>query len=140
MTTATATGHSPAVTAVTTFYAALGSGDIPAALARLGDTVTWHEAPGMPYQGPEPYHGAQQVAELVLAPITADIDDLTLTNHEILALGTTVAVLGNYAGTAHHSGRPLTLPYLHVWTVINDHITEFRQYTDTAAYRATLSR
>jgi uncharacterized protein len=139
MTTTAFTSTDPAVSAVHAFYTALGSGDIPAALARLGDTVSWHEAPGMPYQGPEPYHGAQQVAEHVLAPITADVDGLTLTNREILGLGTTVAVLGSYAGTAHRSGRPLTLPYLHVWTVIDDHITEFRQYTDTAAYRATLS-
>lgn len=139
MTTTASTSADPAISAVHTFYAALGSGDIPAALARLGDTVTWHEAPGMPYQGPEPYHGAQQVAEHVLAPITTDIDGLTLTNREVLGLGTTVAVLGSYAGTAHRSGRSLTLPYLHVWTVINDQITEFRQYTNTAAYRATLS-
>jgi ketosteroid isomerase-like protein len=138
MTTMPSTSHSPAVAAVRAFYAALGSGDILAALERLGDTVSWHEAPGMPYQGPEPYHGAQQVAEHVLAPISADVDDLTLTNREILGLGTTVAVLGSYAGTAHRSGQPLSLPYLHVWTVINDHITEFRQYTDTAAYRAIL--
>lgn len=139
MTTTASTSADPAISAVHAFYAALGSGDIPTALARLGDSVTWHEAPGMPYQGPEPYHGAQQVAQHVLAPITTDIDGLTLTNREVLALGTTVAVLGSYAGTAHRSGRPLTLPYLHVWTVIDDHITEFRQYTNTAAYRATLS-
>jgi 2-(1,2-epoxy-1,2-dihydrophenyl)acetyl-CoA isomerase len=138
MTTTASTNDSPAVSAVHAFYAALGSGDIPAALARLGDTVSWHEAPGMPYQGPEPYHGAQQVAEHVLARITADVDGLTLTNREVLGLGTTVAVLGSYAGTAHRSGQPLTLPYLHIWTVIDDRITEFRQYTDTAAYRATL--
>ena len=138
MTAAPSTSHNPAVTTVRAFYAALGSGDILAALARLGDTVSWHEAPGMPYQGPEPYHGAQQVAKHVLAPLTADVDGLTLTNREILGLGTTVAVLGSYAGTARRSGRPLSLPYLHVWTVINDHITEFRQYTDTAAYRAIL--
>ena len=74
MTAAPSTSHNPAVTAVRGFYAALGSGDILAALARLGDTVSWHEAPGMPYQGPEPYHGAQQVAKHVLAPLTADVD------------------------------------------------------------------
>jgi ketosteroid isomerase-like protein len=63
----------------------------------------------------------------LLGPITADIDGLTLTNHEVLGLGTTVAALGTYTGTAHRSGRPLSLPYLHIWTVIDDQITEFRQ-------------
>jgi ketosteroid isomerase-like protein len=66
------------------------------------------------------------------------VDELVLTNREIIGLGTTVACLGAYAGTAHRSRRRLALPYLHVWTVIDDQITEFRQYTDTAAYRAVI--
>ena len=127
---------SPAVDAVKDFYARLAAGDLHAALARLGDTVTWHEAPGMPYEAAEPYRGAQQVAQHVLAPITADVTGLTLTNTQVLGLGTTVAVLGRYTGTSSRSGRPLDLPYLHVWTVRDGIITEFRQYTDTAAYRA----
>ena len=138
MTTTTPAPTSPAASAVLAFYDAIAAGDLPAALDRLGDVVTWYEAPGMPYQGPEPYHGAQQVAENVLARITADIDQLTLTNHQVIELGTTVAVLGSYHGTANRSSRPLALPYLHVWTVIEDRVTEFRQYTDTAAYRAVL--
>lgn len=138
MTTPTPTPISSAASAVLAFYHALAAGDLPAALDRLGDAVTWHEAPGMPYEGPEPYHGAQQVADQVLARITADIDSLALANREILELGSTVAVLGSYNGTATRSGRPLHLPYLHVWTIIDGRITEFRQYTDTAAYRAVL--
>jgi len=98
MSTTPPTSDGLAVGAVLAFYAAVGSGDIPAAPARLGETVSWHAAPGMPYAGPEPYRGAQQVAEHVLGPITADIDGLTLTNHEVLGLGTTVAALGTYKG------------------------------------------
>ena len=138
MTTIGSTSPSPAVQAVEAFYAALAEGDLPTALARLGDSVVWHEAPGMPYQGPEPYHGAQEVAEHVLARITADVDHLALTNREVIGLGATVAVLGSYTGTASRSRRPLNLPYLHVWTVTDGRITEFRQYTDTATYRAIL--
>jgi ketosteroid isomerase-like protein len=129
---------SPVVQTVEAVYAALAGGDLPAALARLGDSVIWHEAPGMPYQGPAPYRGAQDVAEHVLGPITADIDQLTLTNHQVIGLGATVACLGAYTGTARRSGRRLDLPYLHVRTVAGGRITEFRQYTDTAAYRAVL--
>jgi ketosteroid isomerase-like protein len=127
-----------AASVVLAFYEAIAAGDIPAALDRLGDYVTWHEAPGMPYEGDKPYHGAQQVAEHVLARITADIGGLTLTNREVIELGSTVAVLGIYTGTANRSGRPLDLPYLHVWSIAGGRITEFRQYTDTAAYRAVL--
>ena len=128
----------PAVHTVESFYTALADGDLPTALARLGESVVWHEAPGMPYEGPAPYRGAQDVAKHVLGPITADVGQLTLTNREVIALGTTVACLGIYHGTARRSGRQLTLPYLHVWTVTDGRITEFRQFTDTAAYKAIL--
>jgi ketosteroid isomerase-like protein len=138
MTTTRPADLSPAVQDIQAVYAALASGDLPAVLARLGDSVIWHEAPGMPYEGPAPYRGAQDVAEHVLGPITADIDQLTLTNHQVIGLGATVACLGAYTGTARRSGHRLNLPYLHVWTVADGRITEFRQYTDTAAYRAVL--
>jgi uncharacterized protein len=138
VTTSTPAPTGSAASVVLAFYDALAAGDVPAALDRLGDAVTWHEAPGMPYGGAEPYHGAQQVAEQVLARITADIDGLALANREILELGTAVAVLGTYTGTATRSGRLLDLPYLHVWTITDGHVTEFRQYTDTAAYRTVL--
>ena len=138
MTTAHPADSSPAVQAIQAIYAALADGDLPTALGRLGDSVIWHEAPGMPYEGPAPYLGAQDIAGHVLGPITADIDQLTLTNREVIGLGATVACLGAYTGTARRSGRRLDLPYLHVWTVADGRITEFRQYTDTAAYRAIL--
>ena len=138
MTTAHPADSSPAVQAIQAIYAALADGDLLTALGRLGDSVIWHEAPGMPYEGPAPYRGAQDVAEHVLGPITADIDQLTLTNREVIGLGATVACLGAYTGTARRSGRRLDLPYLHVWTVADGRITEFRQYTDTAAYQAIL--
>jgi SnoaL-like protein len=101
MTAIGSTSPSPAVQAVEAFYAALAAGELPIALTRLGDSVIWHEAPGMPYQGPEPYHGAQEVAEHVLARITADVDHLALTHREVIGLGATVAVLGSYTGTAN---------------------------------------
>jgi uncharacterized protein len=138
MTTTQPPAARPAASIVLAFYDAIAAADVPAALDRLGDTVAWHEAPGMPYEGPGPYHGAQQVAEHVLAPITADIDGLALANREVIELGATIAVLGSYTGTASRSRRKLDLPYLHVWTVTDGHVTEFRQYTDTAAYRAVL--
>ena len=138
MTTTHPTDAGAAVHAVEAFYTALADGDLPTALTRLGDSVIWHEAPGMPYEGPAPYRGAQDVAEHVLARITADVDQLTLTNREVIGLGGTVACLGAYTGTARRSGRRLDLPYLHVWNVIDGQITEFRQFTDTAAYKAIL--
>jgi hypothetical protein len=60
----------------------------------------------MLYEGLAPYRGVQEVAEHVLARITADVDDLALTNREVIGLGTTVACLGAYTGTAARRQPP----------------------------------
>lgn len=93
MTTTRRADANPAVHTVEAFYAALADGHLTA-LARLGDSVVWHEAPAMPYEGPAPYHGAQQVAEHVPARITAHVDHLALTNREVIGLCTTVYAAG----------------------------------------------
>ena len=123
---------------VSAFYEALAAGNVPAALNILGDTVEWHEAAGMPYQAADPYRGASQIAENVLARITTDIQDLSLNNRELLSLGASVLAIGSYTGTATRSGRTIDLPYAHVWTVDDGVVTEFRQYTDAGAFRAAI--
>jgi hypothetical protein len=67
MTTTHPTDAGAAVHAVEAFHTALADQDLPTALTRLGDSVVWHEAPGMPYKGPAPYRGAKQIAEHVLS-------------------------------------------------------------------------
>jgi len=91
---------STSVALVERFYAAVAAGDPTTALEILGRHVDWHEAPGMPYAAEHPYHGAREVAEHVLGPITADIDALALVNRELIDLGASVVVVGRYMGTA----------------------------------------
>ena len=122
------------------FYSAVAAGDVPAALAILGEHVEWHEAPGMPYRAERPYRGATEVAERVLGPINTDVDALALEVRELLDLGRDIAVVGRYAGTASASGRPIDQPFLHIWTRGPDGgVERFRQYTDTERFAAALS-
>jgi len=121
------------------FYNAVAVGDLPTALAILGDRVEWHEAPGMVYSAERPYRGAAEVAERVLGPINADVDALELHVGELVDLGRTVAVLGRYTGTGHASGRAVDQPFVHVWTLTDDGVVEgFRQYTDAARFTDAL--
>lgn len=124
---------------VAQFYSAVAAGDVPAALAILGEQVEWHEAPGMPYRAERPYRGATEVAERVLGPINTDVDALALEVRELLDLGHDIAAVGRYTGTARASGRPIDQPFLHVWTLgPGGGVERFRQYTDTARFAAAL--
>jgi len=127
---------STSVALVERFYAAVAAGDLTTALGILGGNVTWHEAPGMPYDAGHPYHGAQEVAEHVLGPITTDIEGLALVNREFIDLGANVIVVGRYTGTAHATGRALDLPYVHAWRLNEDadQVREFHQFTDTTRF------
>ena len=130
---------STATSKVEQFYNAVGTGDVPAALAILGDRVEWHEAPGMPYLAERPYRGAAEVAEGVLGPINNDVDALALRVGEPVDLGPNVAVSGRYTGTARASGKAIDQPFVHIWTVGGDgSIEAFRQYTDAARFADAL--
>ena len=121
------------------FYSAVAAGDLPTALAILGDRVEWHEAPGMVYEAERPYRGAAEVAERVLGPINTDVDALELHVGELVDLGRTVAVLGHYTGTGHASGQAIDQPFVHVWTLTDDGVVErFRQYTDAERFTEAL--
>lgn len=122
------------------FYDAIAAGDLPNALALLGD-LEWHEARGMPYRAERPYRGAAEIADRVLGPINFDVESLTLTVERIIDLGSHIAVLGHYAGIARASRRAIDQPFLHVWTIGDEGIPrELRHYTEGARFRGALAR
>jgi ketosteroid isomerase-like protein len=116
------------------FYNSVAAGELPAALAFLGD-IEWHEAVGMPYRAERPYRGAAEVADRVLGPINLDVEELTLTVERILDLGNHVAVLGRSSGIARASRQAIQQPFVHVWTFDEAGVPrEFRQYTDGSRF------
>jgi hypothetical protein len=93
---------------------AFARGNVEAVLEAIASDIEWREAEGMPY-GTPPFHGPQEVAEKVLAPITADVDGFTATPERHLAAEEFVVTIGRYRGTGKQTDKALDIPFAHVW-------------------------
>jgi uncharacterized protein len=116
---------------VQTFYAALGRGDVPAALDLLDPRVQWTEAERFPYYSGT-WHGPQAVLEKLLKPLARDWETFTATAEDFVVDSDRVVALGRYAGTYRRTGRSMSAPFAHLWSIGDGKITGFRMYTDTA--------
>lgn len=113
------------------FYDALGRGDVPGVLALLHDELAWTEAERFPY-----YSGTwrlpREVLDSLLVPLARDWHGFSARAHDFIAEGNRVVSLGTYSGTLKATGRSMTAPFAHVWTVRDGRIARFDMYTDTA--------
>jgi uncharacterized protein len=116
---------------VQTFYAALGRGDVPAVLGLLDPQVQWTEAERFPYYSGT-WHGPQAVLEKLLKPLARDWEKFTATAEDFVVDSDRVVALGRYAGTYRRTGRSMSAPFAHLWSIGDRKITGFRMYTDTA--------
>ena len=115
------------------FYALLEAGDGPAALTLLAPDVEWLEAERSPYYSGV-LHGVEAVMINVLQPITRDFSDFIATPKDFIAEGDRVAAFGLYTGIARNSGRSLSAPFVHLWTVADSRLRHFVQHTDASAW------
>ena len=113
------------------FYDALGRGDVPGVLGRLHDRLEWTEAERFPYYSGT-WHSPQEVLDKLLVPITRDWDGFSAKPHDFIADGDRVVALGVYSGTSKTTGKSMTSPFAHVWTVRDGRLASFNMYTDTA--------
>ena len=113
------------------FYDALGRGDVPGVLGRLHDRLEWTEAERFPYYSGT-WHSPQEVLDKLLVPITRDWDGFSAKPHDFIADGDRVVALGVYSGTSRTTGKSMTSPFAHVWTVRDGRLASFNMYTDTA--------
>ena len=113
------------------FYDALGRGDVPGVLDRLHDRLEWTEAERFPYYSGT-WRSPQEVIDKLLVPITRDWDGFSAKPHEFIADGDRVVALGVYSGTSKATGKSMTSPFAHVWTVRDGRLASFNMYTDTA--------
>jgi ketosteroid isomerase-like protein len=111
-------------------YEAFGTGDIPTVASMLAETE-WHEAEGMPYGGV--FNGADEIFSKVLGPIAQDVEGFQATPEELLPVGDDrVITLGQYTGKG--ASGPVDVRYAHLWTVREDKIVKFEQFTDTKLF------
>ncbi len=113
------------------FYDALGRGDLPAVLALLDRDVEWTEAERFPYYGGT-WHGPDAIVRGLFEPLGRDWSSFRVLPQSFVVEGDEAVSLGNYQGIHQRTGRAVTAPFAHHWTVRNGRIVRFVQYTDTA--------
>ena len=115
---------------VTSFYDALGRGDLPSVVALLGDPLTWTEAVGFPYYGGT-WKTPQEVVEQLFVPLARDWEGFTASAGSFVSEGDAVVAFGKYGGVNRATGRTLSAAFAHHWRVKDGRLVSFTQYTDT---------
>ena len=119
--------------AVTRSYEAFSRGDLDGALEMMDLGIVWHQAQGLPHGGV--YDGLPAVRAAVFDPLDDQWwDDFDATPSEIIGGDDHVVVLGRYTGKAKASGRPLDIPFAHLWKFRDGKAVRFHQFTDTRGW------
>jgi uncharacterized protein len=127
-----------AVDIVKRSYDAFARKDMDGVLGDMHPDIEWHQAQGLPHGGT--YHGLDEVRRSIFDPLDEDWwDEFSADPDQFLDAGADVVVLGRYRGVAKGTGKKLDVPFVHVWTLENDQAIRFRQFLDTAGWRAALS-
>ena len=125
------------VETVRSSYEAFARGDLDSALAMMDEDIVWHQAQGLPHGGV--YHGLATVRANVFDPLEDEWwEDFAADPEEITGLGDDVVVLGRYTARAKGTGRPLDVPFAHVWRFRDGKAIRFHQFVDTHGWREAL--
>jgi ketosteroid isomerase-like protein len=119
------------------FYALLAAADVRGALSLLHPQVEWREAKRSPYFAGT-LRGVDAVVAGVLRPITADFDAFVTRPTDFMSDGSRVVSMGVYEGVSRKTGRHLSAPFVHLWSVEGDRLRSFMQFTDSTAWREPL--
>jgi uncharacterized protein len=114
-------------------YAAYLSANLEAVLNSCSEDTEWLACgppEHLPYAGR--HRGREQVARYF-----AILDDKEESNHllaqEFIATGDKVIVFGNYRARVNANGQRFETDFVHIFTLRDAKITNFRDYYDTAA-------
>jgi len=110
-------------------YQAFAQGDIPAVLQSFDENIEWTEAEGFPYGGT--YRGGEAILQNVFMKLATEWTNFEAVPDELLDAGEKIVALGNYSGSFKATGKSMTAPFAHVWSIQNGKIVSFVQYTDT---------
>jgi ketosteroid isomerase-like protein len=110
-------------------YDDFATGNIPGVLGAMDANISWTEAEGFMYGGT--YTGPNGVLEGVFMRIGAEWEGFSAVPDQIVDGGDTVIGLGTYSGKYLKTGKSVTVPFAHAWTLRDGKIVKFVQYTDT---------
>lgn len=117
-------------------YEAFGQGDIPAVLTAFAPDVNWTEAEGFPYGGVTT--GPDAVLQNVFMKLGTEWEGWTAVPEKFVAQDDMVVALGMYGGTYKATGKSISVPFTHAWTLKDGKVVRFQQYTDTAVVQKAL--
>jgi uncharacterized protein len=118
-------------------YDSFAKGDVPTVLAAFDENIEWVEAEGTPYGGT--YRNADDIVQNVFMKLATEWTGYTVKAEEFYDAGDTVIVTGNYSGSYNATGKNMTTPFAHFWTIAGGKIVKFVQYTDTAVMNRALA-
>ena len=118
-------------------YDSFAKGDVPTVLAAFDDNIEWIEAEGTPYGGT--YRNANDIVQNVFMKLATEWTGYTVKPNEFYDAGETVIVTGNYSGSYNATGKNMSTPFAHFWSVAGGKIVKFVQYTDTAVMNRALA-
>ncbi len=110
-------------------YNAFATGDIPGLLGTFDANIEWTEAEGFPYGGT--YVGANAIVENVFMKLGSEWENFSAVPSQFVEGGEMVVALGTYSGKYVATGKSMSVPFAHVWTLSDGKIVKFVQYTDT---------
>ena len=117
-------------------YAAFGRGDVQGILDRLDDGIVWEgvygAGPHVPTSGER--RGKAQVAEF-FKQVAQNVNLSRFEPKEFIATGDKVVALGHYTATTP-IGKNFDSDFAMVFTLRNGKVTEFQEFTDSAAVNA----
>ena len=98
-------------------------------LSALSPNIEWTEAEGFPYAGT--YVGVAALMEGVFKRLGSEWTGYHAKVHTYLADGDKVAAFGVYSGTYVATGKAMTAPFAHLYTLEDGKIITMHQYVDT---------
>jgi uncharacterized protein len=113
------------------FYQSQKAGDMESLLNSLARDVQWElsEMENVPFAGK--WQGREGVGQF-FGKLSEVQDVVEFEPEEYIAQGNKVVVLGRFTMRIKATGRNVSSPWAHVWTVENGQITRFYEYVDTA--------
>ena len=111
-------------------YTSFAAGDVPGVLAVMDPMIRWTEAEGFMYGGT--YIGPDAILENVFMRLGTEWEGFGAVPGQIVDGGdNAVVALGTYSGRYMPTGRSISVPFAHAWTLRDGKVIEFQQYTDT---------
>jgi len=100
--------------------------------------IVWHQAQGLAHGGV--YHGLPAVRAAVFDPIDEQWwENFDAVPSELLAGDDHVVAIGRYTARAKATGKPLDVPFAHVWKFAGGKAVRFHQFTDTRSWVEALT-